>query len=146
MKNKLLALEENHSILDEEFDRLLKESESHNLKRNDFFYIVENKKKEKSEKRIPIQRVCDLLLEETNLKHLCLCTDCKIGFYLRPEGLYGPYSQLKIKTMLLRILRQINEPKFLTPYFVSQLLTCLKTSRIAMNSSSLLAKFRSVEK
>ena len=140
MKRQLTVLPKDHEMTDQHFSQLLKEAEKHTLRRSDFFYITENKKKQRSEKRIGPEAACELLLRKTALKHFCLCTHAKVGYMFHSKGIYGSFSQLEIKIFLKRILEKVGEERLLKPYFINELLKWLKSSRIAVNGPIMLMK------
>ena len=130
--------QQNHETTSEILSQLIRINENHSLKKDDFFYISESKQNKRLEKRVSADVACEILLNNTNLINFRLCTYTKIGYYQNAESLYGPLSQLEMRTIIKRILEKVGEDELLKPYFIQQILTHLKTSRIAVCGPILL--------
>ena len=103
---------------DNDFSQTLKIAENHGLKRDRFFYVIENKKKEWVEKRISAQDACELLLKETVFKDFKMFPRAKVSYYLPPGEIYGSFSQTEITILLTQILQEVGEEKLLKTHFV----------------------------
>ena len=131
-------LPQHHKMFDTLFYQILEKGVKHGLTRKDFFYIYETKQKKQSERRIQPNAACEILLNHTNLKNLHLSTNAKVGFYRDSKRVFGSLSEVEIKLFLIRILETVGDKRLLKPYFVNEVLKCLKSSRIANHGPILL--------
>ena len=146
MDKQPTAMLKERSLDTSPFSLALKNGQNHSLIQEDFFDLVQNKEKERVEKRIPFKEGCELLLKNTIFKGFKICIKANVGYWFHSGKLYGAFSSVEIKELFITVLQKVGDERLLRPYFISKLLEQLKRSEIGVHGQEMLSNLREGKK